>query len=272
MIRRPLAPALLALALATLATASASADVLLFDSGPLATSLATGAGGADESVLQDVGLGMQSFGFLAAAPLARVADDFTVTDPQGWVVTRVVVFGYQTGSGTTSSLTGATLRILSGPPSGPVSLLFGDTATDRLAATGFANLYRVAESEGSGGATRPVMTATIDVTPPVLLPPGTYWLDWQLAGNALLAGPFVPPVTVAGSSGSGNALRTTDGGGTWVPVVDTGTATPQTLPFQVIGRIGQPTVEVPALGAPGLALLAVALAGAALVGLARRGA
>ena len=53
---------------------------MLFDNGPLVNSPGTGVGGTDESVLQNITLGMTNFGFAHQRSSGnRVADDFTVT-------------------------------------------------------------------------------------------------------------------------------------------------------------------------------------------------
>ena len=107
-------------------------DALLYDNGPLINSAGTGAGGADESVLQSVSLGLNILGFghqLSAGN--RIADDFTVAHAGGWDVSTITFYAYQTGSPTTSTLTGANLQIWDGDPSvGGSSVIWGDTATN----------------------------------------------------------------------------------------------------------------------------------------------
>ena len=68
------------------------------------------------------------------------------------------------------------------------------------------------------------------VTIGTTLPPGTYWLDW-FAGGTLASGPWAPPVSVLGSTGTGNAMQSI-AGGAFAPLIDVG---PQDLPFTIEG-------------------------------------
>lgn len=67
------------------------------------------------------------------------------------------------------------------------------------------------------------------------LPPGEYWLDWQMAGTSS-SGPWVPPVTITGQTETGNAITYNPYNGNWEALVDVG---PQGLPFQIIGKVHQ---------------------------------
>jgi hypothetical protein len=199
---------------------------LLWDNGPLVSSPGTGPGGTDRSVLQ-VSLGLDSFGF-AVGGSARMADDFTVDDPQGWRINKVVLYGYQTDSTTTSTFDHVNYRIWDGPPDEPDSnIVFGNTSTNRLTATGFTGVYRNSENNPDN-TQRPIMY--LEASAAVTLPPGTYWLDWQLGGT-LTSGPWQPPITITGEVNTGDALRL--GSGEWRPLVDGGIGTPQGAPFQL---------------------------------------
>jgi hypothetical protein len=86
--------------------AAAGPTVVLYDNGPLVNSPGTGAGGADESVLQSTSLLMTTLGFGHQVLNNNwMADDFTVTDAEGWTIDAMTFYAYQTGSTTTSTMT-----------------------------------------------------------------------------------------------------------------------------------------------------------------------
>jgi hypothetical protein len=204
----------------------------LYDNGPFITSYGDGPGGADVSLMQNVSLGFGTFGYhvgiLAGGPSSRIAEDFTVTDPGGWYINQIRVYGYQVGTTTTSTLIGVNYRIWDGLPGVLGSaVIYGDTTTNRMSATDWTNVYRVAE-DNLGGTTRPLMYA--DSEAGLHLPPGTYWLDWQLAGSGL-QGPWQPPVTILGEATTGNARHLQPTG--WNDMMDEDTDTQQGAPFQL---------------------------------------
>ncbi|MFO7680897.1 MAG: choice-of-anchor J domain-containing protein, partial [Chloroflexota bacterium] len=209
---------------------------VLYDNGPFITSFGDGPAGSDVSLLQNVSLGLTTLGagvqFLDPGPHNRIADEFEVTTPGGWTVNNVVFYGYQTGSTTTSSFTGVNYRIWDGPPNDPNSnIVFGDTATNRFEYTAWAGAYRYAEN-AIGNTTRPVMQIVGESG--IHLMPGTYWLDWQLAGT-IASGPWQPPITIIGQNTTGNAMQMLAAG--WTPFVDGGAGTPaQGAPFQLWGE------------------------------------
>jgi len=203
--------------------------VVLYDNGPLVTHPGGGAGGADASALQTA-LGMNTLGSGNQLSVGnRVADDFTVTGG-GWFIETITFFGYQTGSSTTSTFNHLNLRIWNGPPNDAGSaVVFGDTTTNRLASSVWSNIYR-AQDTTLTDSTRPIMANEVTVN--TFLPAGTYWVDWQ-AGGTLTSGPWVPPVSILGQTSTGNALQYTSTG--WAALNDTGTLTPQGLPFVIEG-------------------------------------
>lgn len=205
--------------------------LVLYDNGPLVNSPGTGAGGADESMLQTTSLGMTTIGFgHQVVANNRVADDFTVTGA-GWLIDDVVFYSYQTGSPLVSTITAVNLQIWDGPPGDSGSnVIFGDPTTNRMIATDWSGIYRVTETT-SGNTTRPIMASVVDVN--TFLPAGTYWLDWQTDGT-LASGPWAPPVTINGQAITGNALQGL--AGVWGPANDGGTGTPQQgFPFVMFG-------------------------------------
>ncbi len=220
----------------SLFVARAGEAAQLYSNGPLASVPGGGAGGADASRLQ-TSLGMTTLGFnvdiiSGSSSIRAVADDFTVPAP-GWNITRITVFGYQTDSGIVSTLTDLRLLIFNGPPDSPASApIYGNPAVNMLASTGFTNVFRD-EQASPGGSRRPIMSASANVN--VFLPPGTYWLVWALAGG-VASGPFVPPITIAGQTTTGNGLHLCTCTG-WSPARDTGTSAQQGFPFVIEGDV-----------------------------------
>ena len=72
-------------------------------------------------------------------------------------------------------------------------------------------------------------TASVGTT----LPPGTYWLDWQVDGDVAYTGPWAPPVTIDGQTTTGNALQFVTSA--WQPAVDATLLTALGLPFVIEG-------------------------------------
>ncbi len=212
---------------------SAVGDVL-YDNGPLVTNPGAGAGGADASAVQGsvgnttLGLGHQ----LAGATDNRVADDFTVTDPNGWTISTITFFAYQTGSTTDSTITAVNLRIWDGPPGqASSSVVFGNTSTNVLQSTTWSGIYRTGQATLMA-TDRPIMADVVAVN--TLLPQGNYWLDWQSAGS-LASGPWAVPITVVDAAGTGNALQSVDGGTTYALATDGGSGAPLGMPFIIEG-------------------------------------
>ncbi|HSL19036.1 MAG TPA: hypothetical protein VLB51_14110 [Methylomirabilota bacterium] len=205
-------------------------EVVLYDNGPLVTHPAGGAGGADASALQTA-LGMNTLG--AGHQFVNgysMADDFTVTDAAGWQIDDITFFAYQTNSTTTSTITGVYVQIWNGAPNAGGTVVWGDLTTNRLQSTGWSNIYRVTDTTLTT-TNRPVMAsvATIGTT----LAPGTYWVQWSTDGS-LASGPWAPPITVLGQTTTGNALQYTTA---WAAFTDTGTLTPQGMPFIINGAV-----------------------------------
>jgi subtilisin-like proprotein convertase family protein len=206
---------------------------VLYNNGPFVTHPKGGAGGTDESQLQS-SLSMSAFGFTGNTASFRLSDGFTVPAGQTWTLNEVIVFAYQTGSTTTSSFTGLTLRIWDGPPNVVGSnVVFGDTSTNRLASSTFYGVYRTIET-AAGDTQRPLMRLKATVGG-LNLNAGTYWLDWTASGS-IASGPFFPPITILGQSTTGDALQSTTAAGTaWNAVTDGGSLTAQGMPFLLVG-------------------------------------
>ena len=204
---------------------------VLYDNGPLINMPGAGAGGADASVVQDNSQGMSSFGFAHQAAFGNtVADDFTVSDPNGWYIDEITFFAYQTDSPLVSTITAVNYRIWDGRPNDPAStIVFGHTLPNRLADTTWSGIYRVRETSLSA-VNRPIMQNT--ASGGLVLNPGTYWLEWQAEGS-LPSGPWAPPITISGVVTSGNAMQYFNS--TWSPMADTDTGAQQGLPFIISG-------------------------------------
>ncbi|MFI5219381.1 MAG: PKD domain-containing protein [Bacteroidia bacterium] len=205
------------------------AQTLLHDNGPLVNSPGAGFGGADVSNLHD---GLLNYGFGHAVSTGfRVADDFTVPAP-GWVVDSIVFFGYQTGTTTTSSITNVNMAIWDGLPGSGASIIYGDTTTNVLATSYWSGIYRTTEID-LVNTQRPIMKDIVN-TPALTLAAGTYYVSWQTGGSATFTGPWVPPVTIAGVTTTGDGYQFNPANGTWAAVVDVG---PQGFPFMIYGHV-----------------------------------
>ena len=215
---------------------------VLWDNGSIINSFGTGTGGANESVLQ-TSLGMNILGFNdQVTGNFRLADDFTVSDPGGWQIDYFVFLAYQTNSSTTPTINSINYQIWNGRPGdGGSQVIVGDTTTNRWARADFWGIYRRAEN-APGNTQRPVMG--IRAAAGFVLPPGTYWLDWQSDGDHNLTGPWGPPITINGQTTTGNGRQFANNA--WGDTVDNGTSTQQGMPFIVYGSVvNQPPTNTP---------------------------
>ncbi|MEX1311736.1 MAG: hypothetical protein AB1Z65_15025 [Candidatus Sulfomarinibacteraceae bacterium] len=208
--------------------------VALYSNGPFVNSPGTGVGGADESVLQNTSLGMDFLGFGHQFLNDNwVADDFIIDNLSGWNIESIWFYAYQTGSTTTSTITGVHVRIWDGVPGDPGStVVWGDAVTNRLQNTFWSGAYRVTETTTGAATDRPVMVVEAAVN--TILPPGTYWLDWQADGT-LASGPWAPPITITGQATTGNGLQSLAGAVPYNPAEDPGSMTQQGFPFEIFG-------------------------------------
>jgi hypothetical protein len=214
---------------------------VLFDNGPLVNGFGTGVGGADESILQSVSLGMTTLGFgHQVLNDNRVADDFTVPAGDTWDITQITFFAYQTNSSTTSTMTAVNFEIWDGIP-GASTLVFGDMATNRLMSTSWSGIYRVSETSTGTSTARPIMANVCSPMAPLQLTSGTYYIAWRTDGT-LSSGPWAPPVTIDGMSTTGNGLQSL-AGAAYNPALDGGTSTQQGFPFIIEGSTGPISVE-----------------------------
>jgi len=225
------------------AVPSAHAWPDLYNNGPFITGPGAGFGGADLSAVQTQ-IGGNSYGYnhQLIPTNNRLADDFTVPAGQSWTVTSILFYSFQTGSGTAAStFTSLNLRIWSARPGNTGAVvLFGNTTINRLASSTYINCYRASVASPLG-STRPIFANIATIDPPLVLQPGTYWIDWQASGT-LSSGPWAVPVTIPGQQGAAGAnARWYDGAAaTWINLDDGGNGVRQDLAFIVRGTGGGP--------------------------------
>jgi hypothetical protein len=221
--------------------ASLSAQNLVYDNGPLQT----GVSGANAvSVLQTLApIAHTTFGYGAQQTAAdrRLIDNFTVNS--FLQIDEIEVFGYATGA-TAPSCTGVYLKIWDNNPqtSTPNQLIAGAgagvnlvTAPGFTVTNTFTNIYRVTDTALTG-TTRNIQSVRVDLATPLVLNPGTYYLEYSFDGVN-----FVPPIsaTNVNVTGDGIQVTTTTGVTTYVTPVLNGTGA-QGFPFKFYSSVGSP--------------------------------
>jgi hypothetical protein len=199
---------------------------VLWDNGPIVTSVGTGVGGADESIV-DATETTNGFGCYYLSDL-RLADDFTVPAGESWYITKITLFGYQTDSpGTASTITTAYIEIWDNPPEFG-TLVYGDMITNVLTSTQWMNCYRVQYSASGTNVQRPIMANVCEFSSPIILTEGDYWLCWQLDGTEA-SGPWTPPITINGTLVTGDAYQYYQS--SWSIIADATSGNYKGLPF-----------------------------------------
>jgi hypothetical protein len=231
-----------------LACSIAAQSPMIYDNGPFVTHPAGGAGGADASVLQNVApVSHTTYGVGAQNALGyAVADNFVVNGT--WVIDRIRVYTYQTGSTTTSTITGVGCEIIeNGVPGVGTTVLNSPvlTTTNVPAATGWTNCYRTLVADQATAVNRPIMYADVTINPPIVLTAGVYWMMWNMAGS-LASGPWAPPVSVTNQGITGDAQQQLGAAAAWNPIVDV--ADGQALPFTFFGASSSPNGSITNLG------------------------
>lgn len=201
--------------------------LVLYENGPMITSIGTGTNGEDESVLQFSGLGMILRGFSNQSHLDnRLADDFIIQG-NNWHIDTITFYTFVTGA-TVPTVTEIYLQIWDGIPNQVGSnILFGDLVTNRLNNSVNTHILRVIEADSGTSDERQITANITDVN--ITLPAGTYWLDWSTNGTDGL-GPYAPPIAITGQLTTGNALQFNNDN-QWEDANDFGTNTQQGFPF-----------------------------------------
>ena len=211
------------------------AQTVIYDNGPLVTMPGGGSGGADVSHLWDTSLTTYGYGH-AVTTGYWVADDFTVPAGDAWTIDSVVFYAYQTGSTTTSTINEVRFAIWDGVPEATgSSIIAGDTSLNNFLASTWSGIYRTNGTNFSA-TDRPIMRTTVYVGGTVLQP-GTYWMQWQ-SGGSLGSGPWAPPVTIVGTTNTGNAMQfnpTLAPGSQWSTIELASSTDGQDFPYLLIG-------------------------------------
>lgn len=194
---RSLAAALCCLGGSLLATAAGAAQI--YTNGPYVTHPGAHVSGADISMAQDVTYpGYTAFG-IAAGPVYRVADDFSIPLGHVWTIDSAVLYAYQTGAGE-AAFTDARVIIWRGVPDGFGSTKLFDGTVSNTLVSSTPDAYRVAESmpDNLSNTQRRIQRIEIAI-PPLQLTSLQYWIDWQLTGPQ--AGEtHTPPVSILGQA------------------------------------------------------------------------
>jgi len=150
----------------------------------------------------------------------RVADDFTVTGG-GWKVTKICVYGYVPGTGTTiDPFLSGNMKLwstLGGPTDTPIA------STSTLGAGSFTGVYRTFSRGTTAGGTTNLNDTTKAIwkkefvfAAPVMLSNGTYWADWQVQGKSASGAAtnmFVPFLMLPGNGGPSGTTQLQVGNG-----------------------------------------------------------
>ncbi|MCD4708573.1 MAG: hypothetical protein K8S62_12645 [Candidatus Sabulitectum sp.] len=205
-------------------------EAILFDNGPFVTGAGAGSGGAD---ISELGSGESTYGFgFQFSTGNMMADQFEIPTGESWTIEGITTFGYQTGSGTSSTITGVYLSIWDDPPD-TGTLVYGDQAVNVMTSTDWSNCYRVSNGQATN-TDRPVMANVCEFTD-LYLTEGEYWLVVQLNGSGS-SGPWSNPVTITGQSSTGDAIQYTSTG--WAPAVMGTSGGGIGLPFILDGFLG----------------------------------
>jgi len=221
------------LVLSLIVGAFGGAQAQVFSNGPVVD-------GSGLSILTSGVEGTLGAGSNAAAVLA---DNFTV-GAAGWNVTGLSFYGYQTGS-LAYTFTNVTWALRAGSDVNTASIVAsGITASTNGGLVG----YRVTTTTTTA-TNRPIFKIDLDI-PDLVLPSGSYFVTWQLAGTGA-SGPFVPPVL--GSLGTGNALQSLLPAA-FIPLTDSISLATFDVPFQIQGSVVPEPSTYAMLLAGGLAI------------------
>lgn len=184
-------------------------------------------------------------------PGFRIADDVVVNAPGGWVMNALVLYAYVPENTLPNPFAGVTLNIWNGPPGDPnASKIWGDSVTNVMTSAQATNLYRIFSSIAHPGPIPPDLTRRIWEVRinlgGIVLPPSTYWFDWQITATDPNGMVFCPAATLPGvrtrAAWNGRQLQRSATGAQWVTAMDhakpVGTpATPQDFVFRIEGTV-----------------------------------
>src|SRR5690554_2732366 len=196
---------------------------VVYDNGPHVNMPGT----PDLSILESATLGMDTYGANITHPSFSIADDFELVAETE--ITGVSAYAYQTGA-TTTTINEIYVTIWDGDPSGGGAVVWGDQTTNVFDSAEEVNAYRVLETD-QGARNRIIQKVNASISG-LTLDAGTYWLEYSMKGTAS-SGPWQPPIAILGEATTGDALQKVSTG--WQPWLDSGTNTPQGLPFQIEG-------------------------------------
>ncbi len=164
----------------------------------------------------------------------RLGEDFTMLDNA--TIQSIEVFGYQTGSTTTSTFTGMYIQIYDGNPMEGGQPIWGNMDDNIITATSWTGCYRCNYNLGT---TRPIMSIKAENLN-IPLEAGTYYLTWNLSGSAS-SGPWGVPVAIQGVSNTGDGLQYS--GDTWNYYLDSGSQMGIGFAFKITWLLEAGTVD-----------------------------
>jgi hypothetical protein len=162
-----------------------------------------------------------------------LADDFTLEFET--TINEIEVYGYQTGSSTTSTFTGLYVQIYNGNPMYGAEVVWGDMYTNLMTATAFTNCYRGSDGD-TQAMTRPIMSITASNLE-IMLEPGTYYLAYALTGNGS-SGPWGAPYCLPGYGNTGDGVQYVDN--YWQHLSDSGSGSTYGCAMNLSGFHGDP--------------------------------
>ena len=162
-----------------------------------------------------------------------LADSFTLS--AATTISEIEVYGYQTGSSTTSTFTGLYAQIYNGNPMSGGSVVWGSATSNIMTATAFTNCYRGSDGETTA-TTRPIMSITADNLN-IELEAGTYYLAYSLTGSGT-SGPWGAPHCEPVIGNTGNGVQNT--GSAWQVLTDSGDGTTYGCAMKIMGNGGTP--------------------------------
>ena len=162
-----------------------------------------------------------------------LADSFTLS--AATTISEIEVYGYQTGSSTTSTFTGLYAQIYNGNPMSGGSVVWGSATSNIMTATAFTNCYRGSDGETTA-TTRPIMSITAGNLN-IDLEAGTYYLVYSLTGSGS-SGPWGAPHCEPSIGNTGNGVQNT--GSAWQVLTDSGAGTTYGCAMKLMGAGGAP--------------------------------